>query len=221
MARDQRQTSSMRRIGTNRELDLSLVNRCVDGDTRAWVELVRRFEPTVMFATRKALRVHHIVPTEDRLEDLVAEIFFRLVRDDFAKLRSFQGRSSLACWLQAIAGNYVIDTLRKRKPALSLDDPKWEGLRHSLPDNAPTPDAALDRRESAALLRRLWSHLKPADRRFVHLYYEAELSFDEVARAMETSVGAIYGRKNRIRKKLERMVRRLAAALDTSKHRRL
>jgi DNA-directed RNA polymerase specialized sigma24 family protein len=40
----------------------------------------------------------------------------------------------------------------------------------------------------------------------LELHLEQELSFEEIAAAMDTTVGAVYARKNRIRKKLISMI---------------
>ena len=51
-------------------------------------------------------------------------------------------------------------------------------------------------------LRSLYKRLPEPDQHFIHLYVFEELSFDAIAEAMNTSVGAVYARKNRVRMKL-------------------
>jgi RNA polymerase sigma-70 factor (ECF subfamily) len=190
-----------------READLALVEDCLAGQQAAWETLVRRHEPTVHLAIRQALKIHTGSGEEAEVVELVAELFFRLVSNDFRRLRRYAGRSSLKTWLKVVAGNFVIDELRRSRPDLSLDDPDWAGLRAQLATSTAAPDARLERDEARALLNRLASQLPPDDRRFVELYYARELSFEAVAKAMSTTVGAIYSRKNRVRKKLAELLR--------------
>ncbi|MCA9565057.1 MAG: sigma-70 family RNA polymerase sigma factor, partial [Myxococcales bacterium] len=96
-------------------LDLCLIEDCVHGSAQAWAELVSRHELDVFYALRNAFRVHHVHATEDLLSELQAEIFFRLVRNDFRRLRKFDGRCSLKHWLKVVSSNFVIDYLRKKR----------------------------------------------------------------------------------------------------------
>ncbi len=193
---------------TDRRRDVALARACIDGEQSAWQRLVETHETTVYYAIRNALRSRGRHAPEHLLTELQAEVFFRVVRDDFARLRRYGGRSSLKHWLKVVASNFVIDYLRKRRPNVSLDDPDAEALSRSLRSSHPAPDQSLVRGEAKAVLAELLEELKPADRRFVELFYEQELSFDAVAEAMNTSVGAIYSRKNRVTAKLTSLLKR-------------
>ncbi len=163
--------------------DLALVDACLSGSASAWATLVERFESTVYFAVRDAMRVHGRSPDEATLTELQAEVLLLVVRDDFARLRSYSGRCSLKHWFKVVASNFVVDTLRKRGPTGSLDDPSLAALADSLTDGAPPCDERLARDEAVALLRELWGELADDDRTFVRLYYEEERCAEEVAAA--------------------------------------
>lgn len=188
--------------------DRELVARCVAGDGQAWQQLVEAHESTVYFAIRSALTLRDRASSDELVRDLQSEVFYRLVRRGGARLASYSGRCSLKHWLKVVAGNFVIDYLRKRRADCSLDDPVQAPLRESLPAREPTPEAALEHRQRRALLRELWNRLSAEDRRFVELYYVDELGFAEVAEAMRTSVAATYTRKNRVTAKLRAALRR-------------
>lgn len=185
--------------------DWALVQDCITGDRAAWAALVQRAERTLYFAVLNTLRACNSHAPRERVEDIQADVLVELVRDDFRRLRKYSGRCKLTQWLKVVASNYTIDLLRKQRPTVSLSDdtPSAQALRAALPDHrTPSPDRSLQRHQLTHALRTLCDHLPDEDRRFVDLFYHQELSFDEVAQRMDTTVGAVYARKNRVRKKL-------------------
>jgi RNA polymerase sigma factor (sigma-70 family) len=178
--------------------DLLLVQGCLAGDRAAWEALFRRHEATVFHALRCAFRLRGFEAPHHLLQELEAEVFFRLVRDDFAKLRQYSGRCSIKSWLKVVSGNRAVDFLRQQRSTLSLDAPEAQ----SLVAPEARPDERLDRAETRALLRELYQELSGDDRRFVELFYLEELPFEEVAARLGTSLGALYNRKCRLHKRL-------------------
>ena len=190
--------------------DYALVQRLIAGDRASWADLIRRHERTVHFAIVNTLRTYGAHASADRVADLQGDVMVDLVSRDYRKLRRYSGRCRLDHWLKVVAGNYTIDTLRKKRPTVSLTDDTGpaRSLRESLPSPGPSPDARLSRHQRLEGLRALYTELSPGDQRFVELYVKQELSFEEVAAAMNTTVGAVYARKNRVRKKLTDLAQR-------------
>ncbi len=193
------------------DADLALVRGCVEGDRARWQELFERYETTIEVAVRHTLQLYGVHPAPEFVEDLQADIAVALVKDDFRRLRSYSGRCRLGAWLKVVAGNHTIDALRKRRPTLSLSDegPVGHALRKTLTDTAPLPDDAIERLAQVKALADLFEVLPPEDRRFVELFFEQGLSFEAVALEMGATVGAVYARKNRVRKRLMAQVRAL------------
>ena len=77
------------------DIDRRLLNRCVEGAPGAWEDFVDRFIALIthVVSTTAELRLGH-VPDQTR-DDVVAEVFLKLVDKDFAILRRFRGQSSL------------------------------------------------------------------------------------------------------------------------------
>ena len=189
--------------------DWALVQDCISGDRARWAALFLRYETTIEIAVRQTLQTHGAHAPAHRVEDIQGDIAVALVKHDFRKLRSYSGRCRLGAWLKVVASHHTIDTLRKQRPGLSLnaDTEASEALRNTLTDGSLAPDEALAWRHRAEMLRSLYDELHDEDRRFVALFFEQDLGFDEIAGIMETSVGAVYARKNRVRKKLMRLAR--------------
>ena len=70
--------------------------------------------------------------SSDDIDDLCAEVFLTLLADDFAALRRFRGRCSLATYLAVIARRVVVREIARRRKA--------EALGH-----VPAHQASLDR----------------------------------------------------------------------------
>lgn len=85
--------------------DLELVGKVKSGDRRAFSELVKRHQRSVL---RLSLR---FVKEMDTAEDVTQEAFIKA----YEKLNSFEGRASFKSWLFQIAVNTARNKLRENK----------------------------------------------------------------------------------------------------------
>jgi RNA polymerase sigma-70 factor (ECF subfamily) len=145
-------------------------------------------------------------------DDLVGEIhnqiFLGLMEQDGRRLGRWEGRSKLSHWIKVVSVNRTIDYLRARRPMLPLDDPYGPGAAalERLTHSGPDPEQAALRAERARILGRAIGRLAAHDRRLVRLIYIEGRSGEDVARELGTTVGAVYTRKNRIRKRLKKLL---------------
>jgi RNA polymerase sigma-70 factor (ECF subfamily) len=150
--------------------------------------------------------------TEDREEarDLAQETFLQA----FRSIASFRGDADLRTWLYRIAVNQARNRWRwwrrrRRDVTLSLDDPgeTGAGLGSRLRDaSAPDPEQdALAREREHVLLTALRTLARPF-REVVVLRDVEGLSYEEVAAALEISVGTVKSRLSRGRAELRRRV---------------
>ena len=84
--------------------DSQVVQRFLDGDDRAFTELVRRYE------TRLLAFVQRTIGDQARAEDLVQEAFVRV----FRHLHRFDQSRKFSSWIYTIAGNLAKNELRNR-----------------------------------------------------------------------------------------------------------
>jgi RNA polymerase sigma-70 factor (ECF subfamily) len=129
-------------------------------------------------------------------EDAAQETFLRA----YTKLNTYDPNQKLSSWLLSIASHYCIDRLRKQRyQIVSWDDlPPWRWL----PDSAPQPEAAALKQESQDTLRQLLDNLPTDYRAVTVLRYWYEMSYDEIAESLNTSVSAIKSRLFRARQML-------------------
>jgi RNA polymerase sigma-70 factor (ECF subfamily) len=147
--------------------------------------------------------------SEDR-EDLAAQVFLAIVKDDLGVLRSFRGGSSLATYLTVIARRVVVHELIRQKTPARLVSSGAAGsplTAVALADRDPQREAAgvdgsaperrvSDREE----VERLLEELEGAEAEIVRMYHLEGKSYQEISSAVgmpENSVGPTLSRARR------------------------
>jgi RNA polymerase sigma factor (sigma-70 family) len=181
-----------------------LVLKCVEGDRFAWETLFAGVDRGLELSIRHTLHVHGVAATDDRVQDLKGDLVVALVRDDFRKLRSFSGHCKLSSWLKVVAANHVVDSLRRRRMTVSLSDDTRlsRHLVETLADSGPSPHEELIEHRQEGFIKRVQERLTAQEQRFFSLFVTEGRSFDEIAAILDTTLGAVYARKNRLRKRL-------------------
>jgi RNA polymerase sigma-70 factor (ECF subfamily) len=123
-------------------------------------------------------------------EDAAQETFLRA----YTKLNTYNPNRKFSSWLFSIASHYCIDRLRQRRyQMVGWDElPAPDQIILSSPE--PQPEAAALTREDHDTLHTLLNALPPDYRAATILRYWHELSYDEIAEALDTSVSAIKSR---------------------------
>ena len=94
--------------------DVELVELVVEGDYKAFEELLNRYQNAV---TNFAFR---ILQDPNETEDIVQEVFLRLYRT----VSAYNERSNLQTYLFTITKNLCIDYYRKKKPMITNEPPE-------------------------------------------------------------------------------------------------
>jgi RNA polymerase sigma-70 factor, ECF subfamily len=179
-----------------REDEASLVSAAKKGDTRAFDELVNRYE-------RKIFRIaQNITQNQSDAEDAAQDAFLKA----FQHLKDFEGGSRFYTWLVRIAVNESLMRLRRRRPKeFSLDAPV-EGEENAMPrqleDWGPSPEQRYEQREMGTILDRAIEQLEPIYRVVFVMRDVAELSTEETATELGISISAVKSRLLRARLRL-------------------
>ena len=102
------------------DIDRNLLERCLARKPRAWEDFVDRFTGLVIHVVNHTARCRSIMLSSADREDLTADVLLAIVRDDFAVLRHFRGKSSLATYLTVVARRIVVRKLVDTRTATSL-----------------------------------------------------------------------------------------------------
>lgn len=184
------------------QADLTLLHEVLNGDDRAWRELLRRYRSLIYRCITKVTSRVSMALCEDDLDEIHAELCMNLLRDDMKKLRAYDPNRGvkLSTWVGMLAVNTAYDHLRKRARF-----PRLAQSEATSPEPASAEPSPLDlllgderRRALTGLVR----HLSSRDRRFVALYYDQALEPEQIAEIMRISVKTVYTKKHKIRAKL-------------------
>jgi RNA polymerase sigma-70 factor (ECF subfamily) len=166
--------------------DEVLIERIAQRDQLAMRTLFARHQ------TRVYRFVLRLVRNEATAEDVLSDVFL----DVWRHASQFSGRAAVSTWLLAIARFKAISTMRRR-----TDEQLDAGLADTLPDPGDDPEAALEHKDSAEILRKGLAQLSPAHAEVIDLVYYHGKSVKEVAAIVGLSEATVktrmfYARKN-------------------------
>ena len=175
--------------------DHALVLRTKRGDRSAFEILVGRYQDRAYNVAYQILR-HH----EDAL-DVAQEAFARA----YVSIARFRGTAGFYTWLYRILVNLAIDWARAkgRENPISLDDPKRDMAASGM---AADPVASLETKELREQIVRAVACLPPDQRACLTLREIDGLSYQEIARMMNCSIGTVMSRLHAARRKLQQIL---------------
>lgn len=161
-----------------------LVRRCLDGEQSAMRQLVDRFADQVFGLC------YRMLGHRQDAEDAAQETFSRVLRN----LSRWDPNRDFEPWLFAIAGNRCRTALSRR-----IRRPAAGGMVEELPDHRhdERPAEHLAEEVSLGLVE-----LRNEYRQAFLLFHEQELSYEEIAAALDRPVGTIKTWVHRARKQL-------------------
>lgn len=137
---------------------------------------------------------------ESKAEDITQQVFLKI----FTKM-SFRGDSDLTTWLYRTTVNACIDETRKTRRLFGFGE--W--FFGAEPEVKLALDDKIRSREISVEVQAVIGSLKPKYRLPLLLKYVEGLSYQEIARVLECSVGTISSRLNRGHKLLAAKLERL------------
>ncbi|MHB1073083.1 MAG: sigma-70 family RNA polymerase sigma factor [Gemmatimonadaceae bacterium] len=175
--------------------DSAVVSAFLDGEERAFAELVDRYQ------NRLLNFVYRTVGDRERAEDLVQEVFIRVYRH----LHRFDRSKKFSTWVYTIASNLAKNELRNRSrnPLVLFQTIKGHGEEDDRPvdfeDPGTRPDDLYRKRHLRALVEETVAAL-PEHHREVFVLRELEgKSYEEIAEITDCNLGTVKSRLNRAR----------------------
>ncbi len=192
--------------------DEELVDRLIQRDGDAWREFVGQYLGLIKRRISATANECRFVLEPVEVEDIAADVFQSLLKNQMASLRNFQFVSSLSTWLSVIARRACLGFLSKR-PRDRGQGIQYSNEETSLLDlQAETvassePDLKLIQKEEYAKIQECLAELRPGDRRLLKLYYAHELNYKQISQEMGISVNSVGPKIQRAQNRLRKMVR--------------
>jgi len=175
--------------------DENIVERALTGDADAFGEIVRRWERRI-FAL-----AYGMLGREEDARDATQETFLAAFRN----LRGFRGEAKVSSWLHRIAVNQCITRQRRAKVRneAALDDEQEKDATSFAAPHSYSPAIAVENRQTTAAVRRAVNSLPLELRQVVVMKEFEELTFREIADALDLPLSTVKSRLYTALKQLE------------------
>lgn len=160
------------------------------GDEDAFANLVDRYQAPVFNLC------YRMLGDAAEAEDAAQEVFIKA----FGNMKRYDPKRKFINWILTIASNHSIDRIRKRRfQVVSLED--WAQSDANGDAGGGIESSIIDQ-EGRAEIQRMIEQLGAKDRAAIILRYWYDLSYEEIAKALSLSQGAVKSRLHRARREI-------------------
>jgi RNA polymerase sigma-70 factor (ECF subfamily) len=153
--------------------------------------------------------IYKIVRNQEDAEEVIQDVFL----DAYTKIDSFKGNASIGTWIYRIAVNKSLDHLKKKSRKkrfawlTSIFDSDTGALIYDYSDEI-TPQKILESKESEAIVFYHINNLPNRQKEAFLLFQVEQLSYEEIAQAMNVSIFSVesllFRAKQTLKQKLEK-----------------
>lgn len=178
--------------------DTKLMLDVKNGDQEAFRELVEKHKLSVL---NLCLR---FTGNKDEADDLAQDVFMRV----YQAAPRYEAKASFTTWLYRITLNLCLNFQRRKKllTFFSLDQNSNNQYNKSteIPITSDQPDTNFEKQEKQRIIQEAINSLPENQKTVVILYRYQQLSYQEIASVLETSVSAVESRLFRARHNLKK-----------------
>lgn len=183
-----------------RDPDVRLMLRAKAGDETAFTKLVANYQDRLVGV------LAHLLQNKEAAEDLAQEVFLRI----FRARHGYEPTAKFSTWLFRIANNLANnqrrDTGRRKEVALNVNDSGPLGPRPAerliAEKSGLMPTRQYDKAEMCAMVQAALATLNENQRMAVLLHRFEEMSYADIAAALETTPTAVKSLLSRARDNL-------------------
>lgn len=174
--------------------EIRLIERCQKGDRTSLDELVQRYQGR---AYQFAYRISGDMETAS---DLVAEGFVRA----YLNIKNFRKDSRFSTWLYRIITNCFLDLqkrerIRQHDSIEALVQTEEGAVSKQFTSDEKAPSTMLEENVRNEALSKAIAKLPEYHKVMIVMYHFENLSYEEIAEAMDMPVGTVKSRLNRAR----------------------
>ena len=183
--------------------DNLLIEQCLKGQQSSFSELIDEYKNMVFSLSYK------MTNSLEDAEDISQEVFIRV----YKSLYNFNPNYKFSTWLYQLTLNICRDRFRKGKiPSVSLDTPlnkdDQKDLRSIIPDNQNNPEDIIMGVEQTNFINDLITSLPLKYREVIILRHLKDLSYDEMSKILNISLGSVKTRLFRARELLKNKLKK-------------
>jgi RNA polymerase sigma-70 factor (ECF subfamily) len=177
--------------------DQSLIAECLQGNTAAFGELVRRYQDRLYHS------VYRLVDNAEDAQDVVQDAFLNA----YQSLDGFKGGSRFFTWLYRIAVNTAISLKRKRRIVVRMETgSNGESIDPADPSEESRPGHALEQAELERRVHEALSRLSPEHRAVLVMKDMEGQKYEAMAEILQVPIGTIRSRLHRARLELREVL---------------
>ncbi len=177
------------------DIDRNLLERCLANQPQAWEDFVDRFMGLVMHVINHTAQCRSVLLSTNDREDLAAEVMLTIIENDYAVLRQFRGKSSLATYLTVISRRVVV----RKMLANQNSTPLGAVAMQSVADTSADVEQRMSNQEE---VERLLAHLEGPEAHVVRMYHLEGKTYQEISRITGMPTNSVGPMLSRIRTRL-------------------
>lgn len=176
----------------NRRIEM-LVKKAIGGNKDAFEEIVRLKTETIIFSSLNILGQYHDA------EDATQEVILKM----YKYIKNLKDPSAFHAWLQRIIINqcYLIQNKKKKKKeTVGMDEMLIETIDE---DREFLPQSSAENKEQRLMIRKIIKNLPEKRRIIVSMYYYDELSYKDIAYALNMPFNSVASELKRAKKTIK------------------
>ncbi len=183
--------------------DLVLARACAAGNEHAWEVFLLRFREKLYDVARQITREDSA--GRELADSVYADLFGTRTRegDRISKLTSYSGRGSLDGWLRTVLAQEYVNTYRKQRRLVSLDEEEEEGAQFAAASNdSPMPaDSRLEKAVDEAL-----RSISAEDRFVLASYFLDGRTLAQISKALSVHESTISRKVEKLTKVIRKQI---------------
>ncbi|CAN5456317.1 sigma-70 family RNA polymerase sigma factor [soil metagenome] len=172
---------------TEKRTEQDLLAECRNGNRKTFESLYQENQRKVF-----SVALNFFGGNRELAEDITQQVFLKI----FAKIANFRGDAEFTTWIYRMTVNACIDEQRKTRIFFSIENFFGEFRVKK------TQDEKIYKREISDEVQKAIATLKTKFRLPILLRYSEDLSYEEIAKVLDCSIGTVSSRLNRGHKML-------------------
>lgn len=204
-------SAAMRNISTDD--DSELVAACLDRDTAAWSDFIKKYSPLIYASIGKRLKIYGIILPCHDIEDIRQNVLTALWRG--RKLEGVKNRKNISYWLAIVSGNIAIEYIRRKRrlePHAGLPISGKIGemeISDLLPSDSPAPSDAVIGKEISEKVKSAIERLPVKERLVIKLNVLHDKKYCEIADILHLPAGTVSSYVKRAKERLKKYLKDL------------